>query len=428
MQTVTRTSIMATIRWGSVILGLLFAAAHADQSTYIYGAALLAHALWRTARPSTSAFAKVVVPDVIEVALTLTAVAATGWIDSPFVVTLVAPIVNALQTRAALRQADLQQSLAMNRLSQLGEANSLLSELHRVAQTLPVSLDLAELVTSTVGRLRELFEPNVVAVFLHDEVSLSWSVAATVGTRLPRVLSTAELPAPLQHAAQSETAHLVEDLRAHGPGLAATSNAGMYVALRARNRLVGMLAIERVLPGMLTERESALLEGMADQIAMALDNARWFGRLRRMGADEERTRIARDLHDRIGQGLAYLSFELDRISSQATPEVKADMQTLRGDVRQILGEVRETLSDLRTDVSDHQDLVNTMQSFIKRVERRTGLNIAFEHDGQQAAGVTGRARALAHRSGSAGQRRAPLGCLGGPRPVELLGRRGRCLK
>ena len=48
-------------------------------------------------------------------------------------------------------------------------------------------------------------------------------------------------------------------------------------------------------------------------MALAIDNARWFGRLRTVGADEERTRIARDLHDRIGQSLAYLAFELDRI-------------------------------------------------------------------------------------------------------------------
>ena len=37
--------------------------------------------------------------------------------------------------------------------------------------------------------------------------------------------------------------------------------------------------------------------------SLAVDNARWFARLRTVGADEERTRIARDLHDRIGQSL-----------------------------------------------------------------------------------------------------------------------------
>jgi signal transduction histidine kinase len=378
--TITPTSVISTVRWGVIILGLLFAAASPHQSAYVFGALLLAHALWRTARPVPPDSGDVLVAVVVEVTLTLTAVAATGWLVSPFVVTLIAPIVKALQTRASLRQKDLQQTLALDQLSRLGEANSLLSELHRVTQTLPVSLDLAETVASTVSRMRELFEPNVIGIFLYDEAGAAWSTAATVGTRLPRVLLGSDLPAPMQHASRLFSAYLAEDLAVQGPGLAPTSSTGIYVALRARDRVVGMLALERVIPGTLRERDRALLDGMAEQIAMAIDNARWFGRLRRIGADEERTRIARDLHDRVGQGLAYLSFELDRISTQAEPKVKADMQTLRTDVRQILGEVRETLSDLRTDVSDNQDLVGTVQRHITRVERRTGMHIVFEHD------------------------------------------------
>ena len=66
-----------------------------------------------------------------------------------------------------------------------------------------------------------------------------------------------------------------------------------------------------------TGRDVELLAGFVEPAALAIDNARWFGRLRTVGADEERTRIARDLHDRIGQSLAYLAFELDRIVKTA---------------------------------------------------------------------------------------------------------------
>ena len=40
----------------------------------------------------------------------------------------------------------------------------------------------------------------------------------------------------------------------------------------------------------------------------------WFLRLRRFGAEAERARIARDLHDRLAQSLAYVAFELERLS------------------------------------------------------------------------------------------------------------------
>ena len=115
---------------------------------------------------------------------------------------------------------------------------------------------------------------------------------------------------------------------------------------------------------------------------MAIDNARWFGRLRRVGAEEERMRIARDLHDRVGQAIAYLAFELDRIAVAAAGQsVERDINTLRVDARQILGEVRETLSDLRSDVSEEHDLVQTVETFLERVRRRTSADIAFEYDG-----------------------------------------------
>ena len=75
----------------------------------------------------------------------------------------------------------------------------------------------------------------------------------------------------------------------------------------------------RATPHHFTDRDVELLAGFVEPAALAIDNARWFGRLRTVGADEERTRIARDLHDRIGQSLAYLAFELDRIVQDRRP-------------------------------------------------------------------------------------------------------------
>ena len=83
--------------------------------------------------------------------------------------------------------------------------------------------------------------------------------------------------------------------------------------MRARGTLVGVLAVEHPDAHHFSARNAELLVGFAEPAALAIDNARWFARLRTVGADEERTRIARDLHDRIGQSLAYLAFELDRI-------------------------------------------------------------------------------------------------------------------
>ena len=70
-------------------------------------------------------------------------------------------------------------------------------------------------------------------------------------------------------------------------------------------------------------------------LALTVDNARWFGRLRTLGAQEERVRIARDLHDRLGQWLTYVSMELERIIAEDVPAPE-DMTRLQSDVQAAL--------------------------------------------------------------------------------------------
>jgi len=99
-----------------------------------------------------------------------------------------------------------------------------------------------------------------------------------------------------------------------------------------------------------------------------------------VGADEERTRIARDLHDRIGQSLAYLAFELDRIvkTNAKGDDVTKQLERLRTDVRGVIGEVRDTLYDLRTDVTDDQDMGGVLREFLDRVEARSSVEIRLD--------------------------------------------------
>jgi signal transduction histidine kinase len=140
---------------------------------------------------------------------------------------------------------------------------------------------------------------------------------------------------------------------------------------------VGLVALEHRQRDHFRLRDQELLDGFVEPAALAIDNARWFARLRTVGADEERTRIARDLHDRIGQSLAYLAFELDRIvkADAKGSSVTKQLGQLRNDVRGVVGEVRDTLYDLRTDVTDSQDVGSILQGFLDRVRTRSDLEV-----------------------------------------------------
>jgi signal transduction histidine kinase len=234
---------------------------------------------------------------------------------------------------------------------------------------------------STAGQLRDLFDHDAAALLLFDDTDNRWHVVRREGTRPPVRLGSGELPPPLARALRLRS--LVAEpnlLAAGGPGLSPRTGSGIYAVLPARGSVIGLVSIEHSQAHHFNPRDIELLSGFVEPAALAIDNARWFARLRTVGADEERTRIARDLHDRIGQSLAYLAFELDRIVktqglSDADDPTRRALDQLRTDVRGVIREVRDTLYDLRTDVTEDQSLSSTVEGFLERVRERSDLEV-----------------------------------------------------
>lgn len=427
------------IRWGTTVISLALAYpafVDRDARVVVCAAAILALTAIRTIHPlkyfgDTRSLVRVLA----EVAVPVLAVVATGYWSSPFVFSLITGIIVAGFARGfgfALRigavsaacvaipdlagsdlsedslrlslqwtgilllvalvagyarrisgEADRQHTLALDRLGRLADANALLYSLHRVTQTLPASFDLSEVLDTTMGRLKGLFQYDVAAVLLLDETDTSWEPARVEGVRVLDRMTVGQLVPPLQRAIREEALVSESNLVSQaGPGLSGDSRSGLFAPLWARGSLIGLLAIESREAGHFTARDVELLNGFVEPAALALDNARWFSRLRTVGADEERTRIARDLHDRIGQSLAYLAFELDRIVGHAGKgqAVQQPLEQLRSDVRGVIREVRDTLYDLRTDVSDSQDMATTIEEYAKRVGERSELEMSLHLD------------------------------------------------
>src|SRR5688572_21753077 len=105
--------------------------------------------------------------------------------------------------RRLFGEAEERHHLALDRMSRLAEANALLFSLHRVAQSLPASLDMDEVVDSTMRRLRDLLEFDAAAVFLLDETTGSWIAAKVDGSIAARTLEPAHLPPPIRRALAS---------------------------------------------------------------------------------------------------------------------------------------------------------------------------------------------------------------------------------
>lgn len=300
----------------------------------------------------------------------------TTWTCLFFLIAVVAGVGHKLSG-----QADRERDLALDRLGRLADANALLYSLHQVAQTLPSSLDMDDVLITTVHQLRDLLEFDSIAILLRDEPDNVWKIVRQDGCRLPERLADDELPAAMRRALSSAgvvRCDLLGDI--DGPGLDPRSGSGLYAALAARGTTTGLIAIEQRTPRGFDHRAAKLFAGFVPPLAMALDNAQWFSRLRSIGANEERNRIARDLHDRIGQSLAFLAFELDRLikASRNDQPIDEALERLREDLRGVVRDVRDTLYDLRTDVSERVTLEDTLEQFARRVEERSGITITID--------------------------------------------------
>jgi signal transduction histidine kinase len=280
--------------------------------------------------------------------------------------------------RQVSRESARQQTIALDRLNKLAEANALLFQLHRVTQTLPASLDLDGVLDATVARIGELMSFDQLTVLLYEESDRTWVPARRHGSRGTVAYTAAELPAPLQRARANPRAVLETDV--HGRGMTEEARSGAYASLRARGSIIGLIAVESSEADHFGTMEVQLLTGLVEPLGVALDNARWFARIRSIGADEERSRIARNLHDQIGQALAALGFGLDHAKHTAERggDVVPVIDELRTELRGAVREVREALYDLRTEVTESHDLAATLTLFLDRVRARAGIEVDFD--------------------------------------------------
>lgn len=163
-------------------------------------------------------------------------------------------------------------------------------------------------------------------------------------------------------------------------GLASEAVYGVYSALRSRGRVTGLVAVEfrEEDDGRDADEVAQLLTGLADALAVGIDNSRLLLEMRRRAESGERLRIARDLHDRTGSTLAAVGFEIDRIIAQGGQESIASLRLLRSDVTRAIGELRDTLTGLRDSTVHDDDLASGLRDLADRVASRTGIR--FSHD------------------------------------------------
>ena len=295
--------------------------------------------------------------------------------DLSIVLTMLLAVLTSAAVRSRLIESERRRVALAGQVESLSEANGLLTLVNTVARTLPTSLTLREALHTAQRQIADTFDARVVCLLTLDENAEEWVPKLAEGCVLHPAYRTEGLPEPLAAALRSTEPVLRSDLEEVAPGdrLSEQSGSGIYVRLDTRETTIGLLGLEHPELAHFDERDIRVLVGLAEVLALTIDNARWFGRLRSLGAEEERVRLARDLHDRLGQWLTYIGFELERIMATDSARVE-DLDRLHHDVQAALDELRETLRQLRSGVTEAQPFSEVARDVVNRFGERADLD------------------------------------------------------
>ncbi len=166
------------------------------------------------------------------------------------------------------------------------------------------------------------------------------------------------------------------------------------VPLRARGQTVGALSVATHSSKAFDTSEIALLATVGQQIGVALENARLWEEARRReqtrsellkrtisAQEEERRRIARELHDGIGQSLNALVFGLNTVdaSLKQSPElVSAYVSRLKISVSDTVKELQNIIYDLRPSLLDDLGLVMALRWYAQERLQTRGIQVIFD--------------------------------------------------
>jgi two-component system sensor histidine kinase UhpB len=129
---------------------------------------------------------------------------------------------------------------------------------------------------------------------------------------------------------------------------------------------------------------SAEVRALADALGGMLDRLereRRDSALRELAAQErERLRIARELHDEVGQMLTAIALRAERAADDAAPSEQAALLEISEAAQGSLEDVRRIARELRPEALDDLGLVNAVIALCGRVDRQPGVRVVRELD------------------------------------------------
>jgi two-component system, NarL family, sensor histidine kinase UhpB len=101
--------------------------------------------------------------------------------------------------------------------------------------------------------------------------------------------------------------------------------------------------------------------------------------------EEERARVARDLHDEVNQSLTGLLLRLEAAREKAPPELAGDLAETQALANQAMQELLTLARQLRPTALDDLGLKAALAGHLDELRRQSGINTSFETAGDLSA-------------------------------------------
>jgi signal transduction histidine kinase len=159
----------------------------------------------------------------------------------------------------------------------------------------------------------------------------------------------------------------------------------LAVPISCRSPFRGNLYLaDRLDGGEFTESDEGTLVRFATQAANAIDASDLHARLRTLAIEEERLRLAREMHDGVAQILASVNARAQAIREHvraARPDEAIQLlERLAADARSVHAEVREGILALRATASEGDGISNTLAAYLEDWQDQTGIAVESDLD------------------------------------------------
>ncbi|MEQ6886364.1 ATP-binding protein [Salicola sp. Rm-C-2C1-2] len=271
------------------------------------------------------------------------------------------------------RYADLE-SRAAARADELERSHRALQLLHSASRSLYAATDLCEGSVPLLQQLESLLNIGPVSLYLHErENEASFEAVTTFAETRPDHCRSFNCDACLVGCHSFLDQPEEDRMR-------------LLLPVRTGDELVGTLEVWYPRGRELEQHERQLLETLADQLGTAVYLNQRMTEQQRLTLMEERTVIARELHDSLAQSMSYLKMQvarLQRIQQESGREVDARegevIQELRNGLNNGYRQLRELLTTFRLQF-DSPGLEEALNQTVREFSERLGYPVSLEYN------------------------------------------------